>query len=78
MGPRASPNVLEKRKTLVLDGTRTTDLLLSDCIQKAPDSNLGRDTDYSDRYFYSVPTLRYRGSTLNYATTTSFHILCNS
>jgi len=51
--------------------------LLSNYIRTVPSSNLGRDTDYPDRlYFSSVSTVRYWCGTLNYATTTYFHILC--
>jgi hypothetical protein len=50
-------------------------------IREVPGSNLGPETDYPDwgfSWFSSVFPGKCRDSTLNYATTASFHILFNS
>jgi hypothetical protein len=48
---RQSERFGEKKDLLFPDGTRTTDLLISNYIRKVPSSNLSRDTEYLDRYF---------------------------
>jgi hypothetical protein len=50
-------------------------------IQEALGSNLGWETGYPDSdfsWFFTVPPGKYEDSALNYAMTTSFHILSNS
>jgi hypothetical protein len=54
-------------------------VMLLQCMQEIPSSNLGEDTDYREAFRdYSVTPAKYRNSTLKYVTIAPFDILLNS